>query len=60
MPQLAVTMADAIPPKETRERLCPHCLSLAVMPAGRVVADRTTLRSLYQCRDCSKEFVLLR
>jgi transposase-like protein len=48
------------PPKETRERLCPHCLSLAVMPIGRVVADRTALRSAYRCEDCAKEFVLLR
>jgi hypothetical protein len=47
-------------PPETRERLCPHCLSLAVMPVGRVVVDRTALRSAYQCRDCFKEFVFLR
>jgi hypothetical protein len=48
------------PPKESRERLCPHCLSLDVAPVGRVVADRTALRSAYQCRDCSKEFVFIR
>jgi hypothetical protein len=54
-------MADAsLPPKETRERLCPHCLSLAVTPIGRVLADRTALRSTYQCRDCATEFVVLR
>jgi len=45
---------------ETRARLCPHCLSLDVAPIGRVVADRTALRSAYQCRACSKEFVFLR
>jgi hypothetical protein len=47
-------------PREMRERLCPHCLSLAVMPMGRVVADSTALRSAYQCRDCAKEFVFVR
>ena len=59
--QRTKAMADASPPpKETRERLCPHCLSLEVTPIGRVVADHTVLRSTYQCRDCATEFVFLR
>jgi hypothetical protein len=60
MPRLAITMADAIPPlKETRARLCPHCLSVDVVALGRVTADRTGVRSEYGCRRCSKEFLLL-
>ena len=46
-------------PKETRERLCPHSLSLAVTPPGHVTADRTGIRSAYRCRGCSKDFRLL-
>jgi transposase-like protein len=46
-------------PKETRERLCPHCLSPAVAPLGSVSADGQGIRSEYRCRDCSKDFVLL-
>jgi|KBSSwiStaDraftv2_1062776.scaffolds.fasta_scaffold102710_2 DNA-directed RNA polymerase subunit RPC12/RpoP len=53
-------MPDANPPpKETRERLCPHCLSPEVGPLGHVSADRTGIRSEYRCRDCSMDFVLL-
>jgi transposase-like protein len=53
-------MPDSSPsPKETRERLCPHCLSSAVVPLGRVSADSTGIRSDYRCRDCSKDFLLL-
>ena len=48
------------PPKETHLRLCPNRLSLAIMPVGRVVAARTALRGAYRCKDCTKEFVLLR
>jgi hypothetical protein len=47
-------------PRETRERLCPHCLSLAVQPLGEVTADRTAIRSAYRCGACSMGFVLLR
>ena len=59
-PRIWIMDALVSSPRETRVRLCPHCLSLAVRPVGRVVADRTELRSAYQCRDCAKEFVFLR
>ena len=53
-------MPDANPPlKETRDRCCPHCLSLAVGPLGAVSGDSTGIRSDYRCRDCAKDFVLL-
>ena len=53
-------MPDSSPsPKETRVRLCPHYLSLAVTPLGHVTADRTGIRSAYHCRDCAKDFLLL-
>jgi hypothetical protein len=45
---------------ETRARFCPHCLSLAVLPAGHVIADSTGVRCGYRYRECSKEFVLIR
>ena len=61
MPMVIIAMAEASPPpRETRERLCPNCLSVSVMALGRVVADRTAQRSAYQCCDCSEEFVFLR
>jgi hypothetical protein len=46
--------------RETRHRLCPYCLSLAVLPVGHVVADRMGMHSTYQCGDCAEEFVFLR
>jgi DNA-directed RNA polymerase subunit RPC12/RpoP len=46
-------------PKETRDRICPHCFSLAVVPLGSVSADLTGIRSDYHCRDCSKDFLFL-
>ena len=48
------------PTEETRERICPHCRSLAVMSLGRVNAVRTGVRVDYRCSDCAKEFVWLR
>ena len=55
-----VAMSAAVPPpKETRHRLCPHCLSLAVAPTGHVTIDGTGIRSAYRCDDCAKDFVLL-
>ena len=45
---------------ETRQRICPHCLSTALMALGRILADITGIRIEYQCRDCAKEFMLLR
>lgn len=60
MLRLAITMADASPPlKETRLRLCPHCLSGDVVALGRVTADSTGVRSDYGCRKCNEEFLLL-
>ena len=60
MRRLALTMADASPPrKETRLRLCPHCLSVDVGALGRVAADSTGVRSEYRCRTCSTDFLLL-
>jgi hypothetical protein len=59
-PQTAMADDASASPTETRERLCPHCLSLSVVPIGRVVVDHTTVRSAYQCRDCAKQFVVLR
>jgi DNA-directed RNA polymerase subunit RPC12/RpoP len=47
-------------PRETSVRRCPYCGSEAVIPLGRVVADRAAIRCDYQCRDCSKKFVFLR
>ena len=52
--------APTPPPKETRERVCPHCNSPKVMPSGSIIAVRSELRVDYRCGDCSKEFVLLR
>jgi transposase-like protein len=54
-------MADAArAPKETRERVCPHCLSISVVALGRIFADRTGVRSAYRCEECAKEFWVLR
>jgi hypothetical protein len=41
----AMSDSDTPPAVETREPICPHCLSGAVM---------------YRCRDCSREIVLRR
>ena len=46
--------------KETRDRMCPHCNSLAVAAIGHAVGDDGVIQSDYRCRDCSKDFVLLR
>ena len=46
-------------PKETRERICPHCRSAAVMPLKRLFANSTGIRIEYRCRACAKEFLLL-
>jgi hypothetical protein len=51
-------MAEAIPPKETRERICPHCLGADLLALGRVLADSTGIRSAYRCRQCANEFLL--
>jgi DNA-binding response OmpR family regulator len=49
------------PPKETRKRICPYCLSVAVMAVGRIFADNIgIIRSEYRCGGCTKEFWLLR
>lgn len=47
-------------PGDGRQRVCPHCLSGALMALGRILADITGIRIEYQCRDCAKEFMLLR
>jgi DNA-directed RNA polymerase subunit RPC12/RpoP len=46
--------------KTTRESICPHCRSVLVTALGRVSAYSTEIRCEYRCRDCSKEFVLVR
>lgn len=46
-------------PKEIRERICPYCRSVDLLPLGRVLADNTGIRSEYRCRECAKEFLLL-
>jgi transcriptional regulator NrdR family protein len=51
---------DSASPRETLVRRCPYCQSDAVMPLGRVVADRAAIRCDYQCDACSKKFVFLR
>jgi DNA-directed RNA polymerase subunit RPC12/RpoP len=48
------------PPKTTRESICPHCRSVLVTALGRVSAYSKEVRCEYRCRDCSKEFVLVR
>jgi hypothetical protein len=45
---------------ETSYRFCPGCYSLAVLPLGRVVAGADRIRSDYRCRECAREFVLVR
>jgi DNA-directed RNA polymerase subunit RPC12/RpoP len=56
----AATMSDdSRSHRETREHLCPHCLSVEILPSGHVFADRNGIRSEYLCRECVKEFVLL-
>jgi hypothetical protein len=42
-------------PRETRERLCPHCRSGEVTPTASIAGVRVN----YRCHECSKEFVLL-
>jgi DNA-directed RNA polymerase subunit RPC12/RpoP len=46
--------------KITRESICPHCRSVLVTALGRVSAYSGEIRCEYRCRDCSKEFVLVR
>ena len=46
--------------KTTRESICPHCGSVLVTALGRVSAYSGEIRCEYRCRDCSKEFVLVR
>jgi len=54
-------VADSNPsPKEARERFCPQCHSADILALGRVLADSTAVRSAYRCRECGKEFLLLR
>ena len=54
-------MSDSgLAPKTTRESICPHCRSVLVTALGRVSANSKELRYEYRCRDCSKEFVLVR
>jgi hypothetical protein len=60
MPMAIIAMDDTRPPlEETGLRLCPHCLSVDVVALGRVTADSTGVRSVYRCRRCSQEFLLL-
>jgi hypothetical protein len=47
-------------PKKTRESICPHCRSVLVSALGRVSACSAEIRCEYLCRDCSREFVLVR
>jgi DNA-directed RNA polymerase subunit RPC12/RpoP len=46
--------------KTTRETICPHCGSVLVTALGRVSAYSKEVRCDYRCRDCSKEFALVR
>jgi transposase-like protein len=52
--------SDSGPPRATRMRECPHCLSDGVTLTGPVTETSGGIRVRYQCHDCSKEFVVLR
>jgi len=51
---------SGLAPKTTRESICPHCRSVLDTARGRVSANSREVRFEYWCRDCSKEFVLVR
>ena len=55
-----ITSDSGLAPGTTRESICPHCRSVLVTALGRVSAYSREIRCEYRCRDCSKEFVLIR
>jgi transposase-like protein len=53
--------SNSLPLSDTREPICPHCLSGPVMARGRISAGGAgMIRTEYRCPDCAKEFVFLR
>ena len=45
-------------PRDTRERLCPHCRNADIVGLGQTFASATGVRSAYRCGACAKEFWL--
>jgi RNase P subunit RPR2 len=45
-------------PTDTRARICPKCRTADLLALGRVLADKTSVRSEYRCRACATEFFL--
>ena len=53
--------STGLPLSDTREPICPHCLSGPVMARGRISAGGAgMIRTEYRCPDCAKAFVFLR
>jgi hypothetical protein len=45
-------------PTEPPARICPTCRSADLLALGRILADRTGIRSEYRCRACGREVML--